>query len=266
MARVQRRFSFTDRISIAESSVSARTFITGDGEVGLQIDAIDFPAGAERSRNKAVWPSARVICKARDRRTDSYYNEDIGSVAEVLARSNGVHTAILPGFRSLAGIKLSIRVIDPQTKRLITSIDDFSADNDNDQDREELFEVVPEDIGEEVWKVDWTGDSPILVVDTQIAEEMLKSPLFAACVLPNAFREVLAKAAAGFDNDDGPGWESKFVRFAEMLSGPRPDEPEADSPAVAGWIEKSVAAFAKKNAFKSKLLNQIAIERNDHAA
>lgn len=266
MARVQRRFSFTDRVAIAESSVSARTFVTGTGEVGLQIDRIAFPAGAERHRNKQVWPTARVICKARDRRLDVYYNEDIGSVAEVQARGANVHTAILPGFKNLSGIKLSIRVIDPDTKRLITSIDDFRADNDNDLDRDELFEVLTENLEEEVWKVDWESDSPILVVDTQFADQMLRSPMFAAMVLPNALREVLAKAAASFSEDDGRGWESKFVRFAETLSGPKPDEGESDSPAIQGWIERSVAAFAKKNSLKTKMMDQFSIERNDHAA
>lgn len=112
-----------------------------------------------------------------------------------------------------------------------------------------LLPVKSDDIGQEVYRLDFSNDPPILLVNRAAGDKdlIVRSPLFMSIVYPAAFREVLNRIVniEEFDDvdDDGDVWQTRWLKFATQLPGVGPI-PDRDSDRDM-WIDDAVAAFAK---------------------
>lgn len=116
-----------------------------------------------------------------------------------------------------------------------------------------LLPPYPEDLGEEIWRVEYTGGT-MLAVNKNLADwkETVRSPLFRAMVYPAAMREILERilfVEMCTSADDQSDWRCRWLAFAGSMPGAGPVPKTKDD--QLEWVEQAVAAFARKNRFRS---------------
>ena len=187
-------------------------------------------------------PAARVYIEAY--RQMSYMRFPCGIVSDL--RMSG--PLVLGEFDSPEGIKFRIKVTDPANGQLLADLDGIS-----DPGKDALLSVKPEDIGEEVFSVDFT-DEPLLLISDRIPawKEMALDPVFASLVYPSVLRLILTRILLvevdSVDLDDSDDWRSKWLLFAKRHpgTGGLPDD-LTNFADVNDWIDGAVSAFAKRN-------------------
>ena len=122
-----------------------------------------------------------------------------------------------------------------------------------------LLPPVPEDLDEEVWRVDFEGGT-YLHVSKHLTDwkQTVRSTVFRALVYPAAMRQILERILlieGVTAPDDSGDWRSRWLRFASDLPGsspvPRVKEQFED------WIENAVAAFARQFALRSASIKEL---------
>ncbi len=124
---------------------------------------------------------------------------------------------------------------------------------------ESLIPLIPQDLGDEVWRVDFGDDSdlPELAVNCKIeaiSEIVRNDAAFRALVMPQVLRTVLTQiifVEGGDDDDTDEQWYSGWFRLAKSIApGEVPklsDRDDSGQQADARkWIERVVAEFAAK--------------------
>lgn len=126
-------------------------------------------------------------------------------------------------------------------------------DEDEQLDRRlALLPPVPADLGQEVWRVEFSeGTGPQLCINQDIGDwkALASSPEFRTMVFPQAMREVLMHAVfihESRDMDDQEDWGGQWLSFASALPGVGllPDN-AANQIEWVEWINTAVAAFCR---------------------
>jgi hypothetical protein len=243
------RINSTDRKKIdsgmAEFAVSSRDDGTASFEAQIDLSPLKLD------------PKAHVVVEAY--RQSLHERFKFGTVD----RPSAAEPTIL---RELGGdaIKFRIKVVEPNSGRVIARGDRFGAGSDTDAGRQELLRVVERDLGQEPWKTEiYDIDSkPVLVLNNQIpgAVGLFESdPKFRALILPAALRQVLMmlcidrQTEEEADPDDEEGhWSTDWIRFAQNLAGrEKPDWSETAE--VMNWIDDVCAAFSRQHALLSSI-------------
>ena len=129
---------------------------------------------------------------------------------------------------------------------------------EDEADKETILQVVPFELGDEVWRVDLDDEPRLLVNKSASADwrQMALSPVFVSLVYPSALRQILTTilASGHRDAEDDTDWRSKWLRFATLLPGVDPEAPpkEEGEDAELRWVDEAVAAFARKLGLKEK--------------
>ncbi len=130
------------------------------------------------------------------------------------------------------------------------------------------------DLGQQIWKVEYTGDggAPVLYVTRSLPniQSFAKSdPLFLFFVYPAVIREVLAHMVFvdGISDVDDPeaDWHAEWLQFARMiLSGCAPprvldprDEENFDEEEVEKWINSVVEEFCSSRREWPQLISKL---------
>jgi hypothetical protein len=117
-----------------------------------------------------------------------------------------------------------------------------------------LLPPKPQDLGQEVWRIDFSGDGPLLLVNSRLDNwnDTARSPAFRGLVYPAALREVLTKVVLveelPDEDEDGDTWSVRWMRFARSLGA---GDVPADDEDREGWIQGVVEAFCRKHKFLS---------------
>lgn len=120
-----------------------------------------------------------------------------------------------------------------------------------DDNRLPLLAVKPDDdLGHQVWSVDFSGD-PILLVNSKLGDyhALSTSPAFIALVLPAALREILMRTLLvekHTDTEDLQDWRSRWLRFACLLPGGSTPPDAEDKEEVENWIDSAAASFCRQ--------------------
>lgn len=120
-----------------------------------------------------------------------------------------------------------------------------------EQNLRPLLPVRPADLGDEVWKLDFSGADVVLLIDRSVGDWRAAAnlPVFRALVCTAAMRQVLTRFSRdgfGTEDEDPSDAKSRWLRFAANLSGVG-DAPEGDNDGEAEeWIDRAVAAFAQR--------------------
>lgn len=239
------RINSTSRLKIdpgmAGFSVTARDDGTAEFHASIDLAQLNLPKEGE------------VVVEAY--RQNLHERFPFGTVAAIAP----AHGTVL---RELGaeGLKFRVKVVEPQSGRLLARGDRLGAAEPEESGRRALLRVIARDLGQEPWKTELYEDGrPVLVLNDHIPGALARlgtDPVFRSLVLPGALRQVLlmmciAKVEDNGDDDDeddDDGWASDWIRFAEKISGD--DKPDwADIPAVHLWVDKVCQAFSAKNSF-----------------
>jgi hypothetical protein len=100
------------------------------------------------------------------------------------------------------------------------------SDNDEQPDRRiALLPTAPEDLNQEIWRIDLTGaNGPLLIVNSRVDDwkATAASPLFRSLVYPAVMRQVLwhvYKVEGTRTMEDGDDWRCRWLSFAAALPG-----------------------------------------------
>ena len=243
-----RRFNYTQRQRIDRQQVSIELHETDDGNPPT------FSAALELADLRLPDDARLVIAAMRGRAGMQF---DWGTVGAPAPSPNRRLTEVPdnPSFRVMA-LDAAGRIL-----ALANRIDPKRA-----AQRESLLWLKEADLGQEVWRLDFGGDSgrPILLVNRSIPgisaairhEDALRGP-----VLPEALRAILTRALivddAVPDPDDGESDWSSWLGFVDAFYSadyPAPDaDGQRDRNDICAWIDGAVAAFAQERFPASEL-------------
>lgn len=113
-----------------------------------------------------------------------------------------------------------------------------------------LLVVEPcNDMGDLAWRISEDAP-PALQINSKLGspEAFFHHPGVEALILPEAMRQILVIAERQKEEADEVEWVRNWLRFGEVLAGPR-----KDTSSSAEWITRAVEQFARKH----NLLNQL---------
>jgi hypothetical protein len=246
-----RRLNYTGRKRIRREDVS----ISLNGKPG---EIATFDANLTRLAEYKLPDSARVFVEARlQTRWMRFEFGTVGAITPTADRR-------LTEFDSTDGVLFSVKVTASADKagKLLAEADRIPVrfPGDVEERRSPLLPVKSEDIGHEVYRVDFTGTEPVLLVNRAAGDKdtLARSPMFMALVYPAALREILTRILhiEGIDDldDDGDNWEARWLRFAASLPG-MGSVPAKDGDDQDQWINDAVAAFAKHQTMLDRFIS-----------
>jgi len=239
-----RKFNYTARQRIRRSDVDIRIRRSPgspaefDASLDLRAYALspDAKVFVEAYRQTTVmrfpWGSASVLLSPESR-----VLSDFDGDVRILFRAKVTDVSGRPGVLLAVADRLHARETEEQPDRRIP-----------------LLPPEPDDLGEELWRVDFEGE-PALLVNRDVPDwkAMVRAESFRALVYPAALRTILTRIllregyAATDDFDD---WRSRWLQFAVRIPGaggvPNAKEQYED------WIESAVAAFARRFGMRTR--------------
>lgn len=232
------RLNFTGRRRISRHH--ATITVTGIG--GIETFSADLKLGGY-----GFPESAAVVVEAY--RQLELVRFDFGTVGNLVPPAN----CRLSEFGTLDGLRFRVKVVSTQEPRgrLLAVADRITPKTAQQQSlpRVPLLAVRSQDLGREVWRLDFT-DEPLLLVNPRVVpkKHLVESVEFQALVLPEILRSILNRILlveqirSADDTDD---WTSRWLRFAESMPGvgpvPESEDPEAD----LDWIDAAISSFCR---------------------
>ncbi len=203
-------------------------------------------------------PDARVFVEAY--RQSMYMRFKHGTVAEPQPVPG--MPLRLTEFSSPEGLRFRVKVTSTGERPglLLAHADQIPVSNDDEQpdQRQALLPPVPADLGEEVWRLDFSGEAtgPQLLVNEKLGDWKAATASwgFRSLVFPAAMRVVLWHVVSirGTHNRDDPhDWGSRWLEFAYSLPGvgelPDADPDDFDPEEWAQWIESATESFSRQH-------------------
>ena len=167
----------------------------------------------------------------------------------------------LTEFRSPEGLLFRVKVTSTGERPglLLAHVDQIPMSNDDEEPdkRDELLPPVQADLGEEVWRLDFSGArGPLLLVNEKLEDwkATVASWGFRSLVFPAAMRLVLWHVVSERkvrDTEDPEDWGSRWLEFAHSLPGagelPDGDPDDFDPEEWAQWIESATESFSRQH-------------------
>jgi hypothetical protein len=131
----------------------------------------------------------------------------IGAISE----ANGTHTFSMP-FPPGIVPTVKIAVVDP-VSNMYTGLSKAVAfeSSDDEENEKTLLPIQGGDLGERIWKLEWSDSGPILLVNSRSeigVKSLLKDdPIFEGAILVPALEQILLKAREGHDEGWAKNWE-----------------------------------------------------------
>ena len=232
------RLNFTGRRRISQSH--ARISVTGIGGIEtfsarLELDSYKFPSAA-----RVVIEAFRQLELARF---------EFGTIGSIEPPSS----CRLSEFGSLAGVRFRVKVVstDVPRGRLLGVADRIQPQDSHQQSllRVPLLAVRSQDLGREIWRLDFT-DEPLLLVNSRVVQKkaLVQSGEFQSMVLPEVLRSILNRiilVEQVREVDGTDHWTCRWLNFASSLPGAGPLLEEADTELDLDWIDITVGSFCR---------------------
>jgi hypothetical protein len=240
---VIRRFNYTGRKRIRREHVDIVVRELGEG-------AATFDATVELERY-ALPPEALVFVEAY--RSPLWMRFGFGTVE--LRQTPDERR--LTEFESTEGLLFRVKVTSPNEHRrlLLAEADQIPLRRPEQKPdrRVPLLPVVPEDLGDEVARLDFGPsfeDRPKLFVNRNLGDwpTIAKSPAFAAMVYPQALREILTRVLwieEYYELEPADDWRAQWLRFATLAPGVGAVPQKGEQEYFDDWIRSAVETFAR---------------------
>jgi hypothetical protein len=263
------RINFTNRLRIEKSAVRISARHPEDGaKPTIRLERLDLPDNGVTIHGGAPWLTAEVWLEAWRIRTNSYCRVLIGKVSDLQSLMSPAIGFSPESFADFWGASYRIKVVSAD-KRILAQADNLKSDEDTPVSHAELIQVYPEELGEQVWRIDWTDmdNGPRVLVNKKLpnpADFLSTNAMVAANVLPSIVREVLqtignlthSGAVASYE------WPQRWLAFVETFYSTPPDF-EADELLVLSWIDDAIAAFCAYNKFFSSLEAELHLDEEN---
>lgn len=251
-----RRFNYTSRKRILQEHVHIR--IVQD-DTGLSFDAeLDLTGyGFEKQS-----PKPRVFIEAYRGATASWKRFDFGVFGEMSRPPD----RSLSEFRTPEGILFRVRVTAADAAgagRLVGEADSIRPRLPGEEDLpvQPLIQHLPsDDIGDEIWRVDFSGEMPLLKINSRLpmgVDQFLTDPrnraVFAPAIMRHVLTRILLIEADDGDEEDEDDWRQRWLRFGTRMTGQNaPDvDPKDGRAEIEEWIDQGVEGFARRVGLKS---------------
>jgi len=186
-------------------------------------------------------PSARVVIEAR--RQTTFMRMDVGKVSD----QYHLDDEPLDAFGSDTNITFTLKVVSSSSRergRVLGLAKGLRPNKaKDDRSREGILPFrASDDLGSRVWRLDLTGEEPIVLINRSVGDWVgfAKSREFCALVYPELVRAIaLWEADQGDDDGDPRPWR-KFLRAL----GYDVSSIEGDSEAKAEWAEDVAGTFS----------------------
>ena len=232
------RLNFTGRRRISKNHVTIS--VTGIGGIEtfsaeLELGSYGFP------------DSAAVIIEAF--RQLELVRFEFGTVGNLAPPAS----CRLSEFGTLAGLRFRIKVVSTEEPRgrLLAVGDRITPRNAEQQSlsRVPLLAVRAQDLGREVWRLDF-ADEPLLLVNPRVVakKQLVQSVEFQSLVLPEILSSILNRILLVEQirvPDDSEERTSRWLKFAESMPGVGtvPDVPDPESD--LDWIDAAISSFCR---------------------
>jgi hypothetical protein len=248
-----RRFNYTNRQKINREDVSIRLRRNGEGLV--------FDADLRLADYKLdkITPPPQVYVEAYRGASALWKRFDFGRFG----------TTRPPDDRSLnefgvpEGILFRVKVSaagDDTLGRLLAEADRITprlADEFDSPGQPLIQHVASNEIGDEVWRVDFGGVMPLLKINERVpmgVDQFLRDPQYRAVFAPVVMRQILTRILiierdAG-DEDDETDWRQRWLQFARRLVSENWEifEPnDGNLQTVEDWIDSAVEEFISRS-------------------
>lgn len=236
------RLNYTGRRRIAREDVKLAVRTIG-GQSLLDVHSIDVAS-------LGLPLSARVIIEAY--RQTAYMRIDAGTVG-LLQLPTGV---ALNEFRSSDGVLFRIKVVgsDPEDVGKLLAVADRIPARLDETGGQSLLPILPESMGHELWRIDFTDDEPVLLVNSDVGDwkGFAAKPIFQALVLPEAARQV-ARWVLDAGLTDVTDLESAAAQWARLMInwGYNPMTVTVDQ--RVEWINDFVQMFCRRFNFREMI-------------
>ena len=241
-----RRLNYTGRVKIRRADIQLK-LNEGDGPLSfnaiLDLDSYEFDSDA--------------LVFVEVYRQTTWMRFPFGTVSELKPPTN----CLLTEFDSPEAIHFRVKVTQAHdTHTLLGEADAIPLGDVQQQaaERDSLISTKPENLGDELWRLDFEH-GPLLLVSNQVGnwQKLAQSAEFAALVYPAMLREILTRILIQEehrDTEDVDSWMSRWLRFATELPGVDDLLPPKDKLAAEDWIQDVVSAFGKQLKLREKFL------------
>ena len=241
-----RRYNYTGRKAL--SRADAQVFVE---EQPLQFEAV------LRLGDYELPDDAKVFVEAY--RQTSWMRFDFGIVAAIEAPAD----CRLTEFETRDGVLFRVKVTaaSAPTGRLLAEADQLSPlrqKESDEQPREPLLPIKPEDLGEETFRVDYAGERPILKINKRAGDwrTLARHPAFVCLVLPEVLREILTRVLSieeYYETEDDSDWRARWLRFGSLIPGSsEPPASKDEEDRFDDWVNDAVAAFARLHHMRNR--------------
>lgn len=252
-----RRLNYTGRQRISRRDVSIRL---RQGTNGLKFDA-DFRFNSNTL--KKIMPPPSLYVEAYRGAHAIWKRFDFGSIAAIQPPTDrSLNEFVVP-----EGILFRVKVSDKSEDslgRLLAEADSIRPTLPDEQETfgQPLIQHMPaEDIGDELWRLELTGDIPLLKINSRIPmgiDQFLRDPKYRAIFAPAVMRQVLTNILiidrSGYDEEDDSCWQILWLNFASHLTGagkyPEAEEENnllINAEEITTWIDAAVEAFMARS-------------------
>jgi hypothetical protein len=163
----------------------------------------------------------------------------------------------LASFSDVDALLFRVKVVEPTTGLLLGEADRIKPVDPDGGERPSFLAVRGESLSGEAWKLDFSDDHPVLLVEKSYGpyQSLLASPNFRWLVLPQVFRSLLEKAVTeDLDevlDESSETWQSAVVLHARILTDSNPPL-EDDQQDRDDWIARAVGAFCRKHSLAQR--------------
>ncbi len=242
--QITRTINLTGRKKIPRNRISIELVETGDGELAFDasLDLSGFGVPAD----------GKVVIQPYYKSSAMWF--ECGTAASFELPEDTRLTEIDVG----GSVLFRVLVVDAKDDagKILASAERVPVKSPGgEDDREALIKVCQRDIGYEVWKLELENglEKPELVINNSIpgAVELIGSHgVFLGLMLPSVIRLIMGSIFSSKmereGTDDEGGWQSKWIKFAEELSGeeiPKNHDIEENTE----WIDGLVIEFSKNH-------------------
>ena len=244
-----RRFNYTGRRKINREDVP----------MSLSSSPLrTFRANLERLADYGFPEAARIYVEAYERA--AYMRFPFGSIGKIMEPPHAQR--LLAEFEGSDTIRFRVKVVSLQADGQILGEADGIlplASEESDRNKLPLLPVRSEDLGQELWKIDFpevAQDRPVLLINIHAGDrtEVVRTASFMSLALPSVLREILTRTLLiedAPDTDDESDWRCMWIQFGRGLLATSTAPPE-DAEEKYLWIDDVLAAFCTKFSFLTK--------------
>ncbi len=241
-----RRLNFTNRKRIKQEHARVTLYLQEEGPASFDVDLTLDDYDLE--------PSHRVHLEAY--RQSAYMRFDFGTVGSITSPLD----RYLSDFSSPEEILFRIKITSLGTEhgKLIAVADKIRhrAEGEEEEDRVPLLSVISQDLDDRIYRIDFDGDMPKLVINSRLGntQSIARNPVFISLVYPSALREILVRILViekYFETEDTLDWKAQWLKFSTNLPGIYSIPSDTDENVLYEWIENCVSSFCRIKGIRS---------------